>query len=321
MREYAGDSLVDASVLVADLGFRVGNFIRNKKDKQVAKIKQFLPNFVVLTTAKGDRNIPVAAFQNKEWEQHIIKPAKEDAADKQEPIVSQTLLNDDMQVGIKKAELLIRLRDTFKKHEDTLKKVQCYVKPKEVKATYKFTAGKLVLVPCGSISATPNDKAPKNAVVMDDDGETVCWIKDPTKLPSDRDNDKDYVVYPFWFVGETTEDAKVNMVMAKDNMYVPIMKNTKVVKAGETLLLKSKVPCKNSYAYSVWFVVNLMCTKTSWNKLVMFSIVCVIKTRLHRGEVPLHLQALVLLRRRNKEWCDIQVPGVSELFDNSRVSH
>ncbi len=242
MREYAGDSLVDASVLVADLGFRVGNFIRNKKDKQVAKIKQFLPNSVVLTTENGDHTIPVAAFQNKEWEQHIIKPAKEDAVDKQETIVSNTQLTVDMQLGIKKAELLISLRDTFKKHEATLKKVQCYVKPKEVKATDKITAGKLVLVPCGSISATPNDKVPKNAVVMDDDGETVCWIKDPTKLPSDRDTDKDTVVYPFWFVGETADADKVNMVMAKDSNNVPIMKNTKVVKAGEQLLLKSKVP-------------------------------------------------------------------------------
>jgi hypothetical protein len=242
MREYAGDSLVDTSVLVADMGFRVGNFIKNTKNKQVAKIKQFLPNYVVCTTETGDREIPVVEFQDKNWEQHIIKPAKEDAADKQETIVSNTGLTDDMQLVIKKAELLTRLRDTFKKHEATLTKVQCYMKPKDVTATEKFTTGKLVLVPIGSISATPNDKVPKNALVMDDDGETVCWIKDPTKLPSDRDTDKDTVAYPFWFVGDTADADKVNMVMAKDSNHVPIMKNTKVVKAGETLLQKSKVP-------------------------------------------------------------------------------
>ena len=117
----------------------------------------------------------------------------------------------------------------------------------------KFTKGEFKLVAYGSLKAfIPNDKVKESDVhiIANKALDAKFSVSSAKKVPKNAQDNK-FLVSPFFLVGKTEEPDEANMKltsMTQDGWTIPMLVNTRVIKATETLLIYEEKPKQQVHA-------------------------------------------------------------------------
>ena len=232
-RELGPNGQVDASQLMASLGFSVGQTVR-RKDKLVATIANIAVNSVHLQVSGQLKQVSVKSFANREW---VAFTPPEDPSVVQELSSKSPMLTDEYRQAHMHATLINDIYMLSSKHDDVLSKLSVQLTPKKLlKTTAKFAAGKCIIVP-STLKVTICKEPP-----MDD--ALVCRR---------ADDDTQYMIAPWscntgiapWgFLTPVANEEQANMrivyVGGSSGFKIPVFKNTKLIQAGEVLSFYKK---------------------------------------------------------------------------------
>ena len=221
------------------------------------KIAGFEGDNVIITISdgllSGRCKVHVRSFLNREWSKYTPKKEKMviDTLWEHQPPLNDEFIHAYLR-GVAMVEIIAHCTD----HHDTTKHLTVYAKPtKSVVANKDFETGTLKLVPGTTRfygfpegkEPTSNCLVPLGALVKNDDDAPVNFYLGPQMdLPKTGRG----FAPPFWFVTTTEKAEDANMKISPDlstyvqhnnkledvEIVIPLMVNTKIVKANETLV-------------------------------------------------------------------------------------
>ena len=236
MRDFSSaGTLSVATHILNELGFIVGDIIKNQNDKTLFQIVAVDGSEIHVTNDTGNaERIALSSFQNKEWSIEVKKPTP--AMMPRYPPVENAAF---MAMAIKGeiSQHLFELATSYRVDE-----LSVMSKPtKAVTATIKFPKGKLVLVP-STLKIEMGPKLPSSLHVelkLYAQSELHFWLAPYTYAPDELADKTKGFVAPFWFVGSTDDQSTVNMELTSvsASCKIPLLKNICAIPAGTTLLI------------------------------------------------------------------------------------
>ena len=247
IREFLPDgSLKDPSVILVDQGINVGSSVQRKADKLVASVKSFDMPHITLQTASGVIQVPVQAFQDKEWIKFEVKAQPDSIPNWMDHSAHQA---KEFHIARVKGMIVDELCELTSKHVKNYEHLELFTKPhKSVIATARVEKGKLVLVPASTKITHGNDG---NLLVAEVSSERF-WIAPHTSLPGTKSSSP--FLAPYWFVQKQADPELVNMEVQamkvkKDHIGTftfQVMKNIKTLQPDDVLYVLDKDKAKSS---------------------------------------------------------------------------
>jgi len=256
------------SQMMLELGFRTGDQVTLAKKEKSAKIVVYTIDSMVNGTIKlvNEASLPkgveanLAEFQKKTWKQFSAAPIKEC-----EWHIYDEAHNHHSSKGMVesfiKASALIAVYKSWEEETLESKGVNVSLQPREVKANQNYNAGALVLSPNSSSIVIREIAENAQTVVYGSGGVFLgltkiynkpCGVFAGSVAPSlkkeESKNSRDTVIIPYWILETTDKEDKANMKFSHDlskkvidaeapDVKVPLIKNTKVLKPGDKLVL------------------------------------------------------------------------------------
>jgi hypothetical protein len=267
MRDYndTGESTVD---FMKENGFVVNQSIYRKADNTYATITELVNNIVKLRMQDGKEGvINISSFIKGEWEQKDMKK-KDMKTNQQATMILKWKQWENhapysslaMEICMVQGSIYKVLWNLANEHSEIPQWLRIETKPRNVCTLKGFNTSELKLVPStlkiDCILDAP-DCVPRCAVdlgVVSMGAKTTaqtkfrCLLQPHTFISEDLSDDAPRLVSPAWLVSHTGDDKDVNMAWSldlskcnrksTDQVEVPLLVNTRVLKKGDRLFLK-----------------------------------------------------------------------------------
>ncbi|CAJ1386593.1 unnamed protein product, partial [Effrenium voratum] len=255
--------LAECEAIVKELGFNAGDAVMRRADKVAATISGFTQSHVILRIESGlisgTAKVLAKSFSKKEWTHCAAKKEVEEVQEHW-----QHRIGSHVEFGVLylKGKITAALLQEELKHLDTLQHLTIQAKPfKNVVATKNFATNKLVLVPMTTRISTQLQKSGAQLLgelMAGPEGGLSFWLVPCFAAPKPHPEGSKGMIAPFWLVQTTEQPDEANMEVTPDlgshnesdklihqvTIKVPVMKNTRAIKAGEQLVVHRKKDTK-----------------------------------------------------------------------------
>ena len=257
-REYdSSGSLKNASSILKENGFHVGQYVVRRKDKVIAQIHDLEGEKVTLNVEEGPisgwAQVSIASFvEKKEWKPMSKNPITPEEVKNWTSFTAQN--NRDLMVHLAKGRIFEALLKLEKEHMSSYSGLQIFGKPqRSVVATSKFEKHKLILVP-----TTLRIEIKNAGDAEKDSGNNVCvgraGVSDMSfflcpcfNVPVAKEEGGKEVgfISPYWCVRSTRDEKEANCEKTgvfkptdlNSNIKIHTIRNSKVINPGDSLLL------------------------------------------------------------------------------------